>query len=103
MRSVKSGKSIRVLAAAIGAIVFIAALFSALYIVAEADHECCGEDCHICAAVRQCGQILREAFSWTLMTAAVFMAVFFSVFLSFFCRVFIARWTPVSFKVRLNN
>ena len=42
---------------AAGAAVFlmlILLLVSAVYVIAEADHECAGEDCPVCACIRQC-------------------------------------------------
>ena len=35
-------------------------LFSVLYIALEADHDCCGEDCAICAQLRACEDLLRD-------------------------------------------
>ena len=33
-------------------------LFSITYISLESDHDCCGEDCHICECLEACGKTL---------------------------------------------
>jgi hypothetical protein len=45
-------------------------LFSAVYIVLEADHDCGGEDCLVCAQLRACEELLRNL----LLTAALLSA-----------------------------
>ena len=43
-------------------------LFSVLYIALEADHDCCGDDCVICAQLQVCGNLLK-----TLLIAALLL------------------------------
>lgn len=44
-------------------------LFSVLYIALEAEHDCCGEGCAICAQIRVCEDLLRD-----LMTTAALVS-----------------------------
>ncbi len=78
-------------------------VFSSLFIAAEADHDCCGEGCHICYAIQQCESILRAFASISL--SSVFELVLSSVLIiSMVPAVLsIVRNTPVLSKVRLNN
>ncbi len=41
-------------------------LFSVLYIALEADHDCCGEGCSVCAQIRACEDLL-----WNILTAVL--------------------------------
>ena len=45
-------------------------LFSILYIALEADHDYCGEDCAVCAAIRTCENLLRNLLPIALLLAA---------------------------------
>jgi len=54
-------------AAILAAVLALILLFSALFIVLEADHDCHGENCRVCMQIRLCEGLLRQA--------AVFLAV----------------------------
>ena len=43
-------------------------LFSVLYIVFEADHDCCGEGCAVCILLQACENLLQN-----LLPAAAFL------------------------------
>ena len=78
-------------------------LFSAVYIDLEADHDCCGEDCMICAQLRACENLLRNL----LLTAALLSAA------GCFCTLsrviaraasrFVACHSLLALKVKLSN
>ena len=78
-------------------------LFSVLYIAHEADHNCSGEDCAICACIQQCENLLRHSRSAVSFSAAVSLS--FSCLIPFLClsASVLAAETPVSAKIRLNN
>ena len=57
------------LASALAVLLALVMLFSVVYIALEADHDCCGEDCAICAQIQACEDLLRN-----LLTVAVFAA-----------------------------
>jgi len=45
-------------------------LFSVLFIALEADHDCCGEDCVICAQIQFCEDLLRNLITTSVLVAA---------------------------------
>ena len=79
-------------------------LFSISYVTLESDHDCCGEECHICECLEACGNALRlvrtgaGTGSNSVITA---YAVFFFITVVFANAIF-TRGTPVSDKIRLN-
>lgn len=52
-----TAKQIRTLTALLLALVMI---LSISFIALNADHDCCGEDCRICAQIRACEELLRD-------------------------------------------
>ncbi len=91
----------RFAAAILAALILVAATASLFIVVHEADHDCIGEGCPICAVVTVCQNTLK-----TLSVAlAVFAAIAASVcFTVIFITVFNASFhneTPVSLKVKL--
>ncbi len=56
-------------ASVLALLVALVMLFSVLYIALEADHDCCGEGCSVCALIRVCEDLLRD-----LLPAAAFAA-----------------------------
>ncbi len=78
-------------------------LFSAIYVAAEAHHECTGEHCHICARVHQCESILRGLGSGLTApptAAATLISVLLTAVLFAYA---LPKATLVSSKVRLND
>ncbi len=47
------------LASVLAMLVAFIMLFSVLYIAFEADHDCCGEGCSVCAQIQVCKDLLR--------------------------------------------
>lgn len=87
---------LRLLAAA----VVFAMLFSACFLIAEADHECAGEDCPICYQVNLC--------SHTVRFAGIFAAAVFTLFSGTLAVLSLAekpdrRVSLVTLKVKLSN
>lgn len=58
-------------AAVLALLLALVMLFSVLYIALEADHDCCGEDCAICAQLRACQDLLRNLLTLAVLAAAV--------------------------------
>ena len=52
-----TAKQIRTLTALLLALVMI---LSISFIALNADHDCCGEDCRICAQIRACEELLHD-------------------------------------------
>lgn len=93
----------RIAAGIIGIMMLFITLFSAFYIASEADHDCTGEDCSICACIQQCENTLHQTGDGAASQSAVIIpVVFMLVFAVLFVAVF-PQGTLVSRKVRLNN
>lgn len=93
----------RILAGIMGCLLLVMVLFSALYIVEEAEHDCCGETCPICACIEACTAILRPACSGAVkpLCSALCLMLLLRVIRLLSERILVA--TPVSQKVQLNN
>ncbi len=103
MRNANKAKALRIAAGIMGMMLLVIVLFSTFFIAAEADHDCTGEDCPICACMHQCENALRGIGDGT---AAQPSAVIPVLFLLFSAALFVAELpqeTLVSRKVRLNN
>ncbi|MCR4925529.1 MAG: hypothetical protein K5917_04485 [Clostridiales bacterium] len=93
----------KIAALIMGIIMLAIVLFSSLYIMVEADHDCVGEHCHICSCIQQCEKILHQISEAVISYTAVFVC---AVFLSFSTVFIISKLqfkTLVSSKIRLNN
>ncbi len=96
-------KTKRIIAGIIGLTMLFAVLFSAFYISVEADHHCCGEDCPICACIRQCEDILHRL-GCGISEKLFFIIHTFVVLLTAVLFInAVTGNTLVSVKVRLNN
>ena len=62
-----------------GLMLLVFVLFSAFCIAAEADHDCCGEDCPICACIQMCENTLRGNKSGTAVQVSVLIPVLFAL------------------------
>ena len=93
----------RIIAILLAATVLFVMLYSALFIAAEADHDCVGENCPICYQINVCQNMLKN------FSLAVCPAVFSAAFTYILCRSISARtdyaqsYTLVSLKVKLSN
>lgn len=90
-------------AAVLALLVAFLMLFSVLFIALEADHDCCGDDCAVCAQIRACEDLLRN-----LMTASVLVAAAWCLYT--LCRVFADAdccsehpHTLIALKVKLSD
>ncbi len=96
-------KARRAAAGAMGLLMLLIVLFSAFCIAAEADHECTGEDCRICACILRCENTLRgtgDGKSTQLPgVVPVLCVLLFAVLFS----AELLQETLVNGKVRLND
>lgn len=77
-------------------------LFTSAFIIAEADHHCCGEDCHICALILICEQMLKR------LSLFVMFATLIAVSVIGFCliRIYFSRCvntTLVALSVKITG
>lgn len=103
MRNPGASKVLRITAGIMGVMMLFIVLFSAFYIAAEADHDCCGEDCPICACIHQCENILRGIGDGAAVQSAAVAPVILILFAAAFVIAAFSQDTLVSRKVRLNN
>ena len=73
-----------------------------VFVAHEADHECCGHDCPVCAAISVIGRILVSiVLVSAALTAAGTVRAAAASYVSGFSRLRVE--TPVSMKTRLLN
>lgn len=93
----------RIAAGIIGVVMLIIVLSSAFLIAAEADHDCTGEDCPICACIQQCENILHGFGDGTAAQLSAIIPVLFILHNVTLFAVVLPQETLISRKVRLNN
>ena len=103
MRNSSAAKVLRITAGIMGLMMLVLVLFSSFYIAAEADHDCCGEDCPICACIHQCENTLRGIGDGAAVRSAAVAPVILILFAAAFVIATASQDTLVSRKVRLNN
>ena len=103
MRGPNAAKAIRITAGVMGLMMLVIVLYSAVYIAAEADHDCCGEDCPVCACIHQCEITLRGAGGGAQVQLTCIIPIIPVLLAAAFLTAAIPGETPVSGKVRLNN
>ncbi len=103
MRNSSTSKVLRITAGIMGLMMLVLVLFSAFYIAAEADHDCCGEDCPICACIHQCENTLRGIGDGAAVRSAAVAPAILILFAAAFVIAAVSQDTLVSRKVRLNN
>lgn len=91
------------LTSAVAVLVIALVVVSLFYVVLEADHDCCGEGCHICEIIMLCSEMVRKIGICALLLLYVLGVSRLSAvrFKSNHISVFAA--TPVAFRTRLNN
>ena len=93
----------KLFALALCALLVLSVLFSASFVSHEADHDCGGEDCQICAMINKCTELLGDALT-SVAGAAIFGILVYSL-----CRVTGGLgisslfFTPVRLKVKLTD
>ena len=96
-------KKKRIISLIIAVAVFFVMLYSALYIAAEANHDCVGENCPICYQISVCENTLKN------LSLAVCAGAFAAAFTYTLCRSISAcadvtpSYTLVSLKVKLTD
>lgn len=81
------------------ALVLLCAFF---FVAAEAEHDCAGENCAVCALLNTCLRVLRLSFLCAAALLAVELTVMICGIRPFGAAV-ISRFSPVLHKVKLSN
>ena len=93
----------KLLALLVCAMLFLSLVFSISFISHEAEHDCVGEECVICAVISRCAEILER------LLAVSALALLFGAVRSFVICVVCASQSvcsthsPVKLKVKLSN
>lgn len=103
MRHLNTTRSFRIAAGIMGLMMLVFVLFSAFYIAVEADHDCCGEGCPICACIQMCENTLREIVGRTIAKLSALSPVLCIFLIAATFAASIPQETLVSGKVRLND
>ena len=96
-------KKKRIISLVVAVAVFFVMLYSTLYIAAEANHDCVGENCPICYQISVCENTLKN------LSLAVCAVAFAAAFTYTLCRSISAcadvtpSYTLVSIKVKLTD
>lgn len=78
-------------------------LFSVLFIALEADHDCCGDGCAVCAQIQVCEDLLRSLTTvCVLATAAWCLYTLSRVFADTDC-CSVHPHTLIALKVKLSD
>ncbi len=93
----------RALARVLAVVMLAAVILSSCFIAVEADHNCRGENCRICAVINTCLENLKNTVSGSGTAVLAVGSVFFSalVVFSLFSRGYFS--TPVELKVKISN
>ncbi len=85
------------------ALMFSVSLFSAFYVASEADHDCCGEGCPICAHIDQCATMLKSVGEGgVVLGAALLFAVIYLTAIQA-AESILCSFSLVTLKVRMNH
>lgn len=87
----------------IGVLLLAVLLFSVLFVVAEADHDCTHEGCPICACIRICEALLHQFFGMLLVVNHALVLSTIPLSVAAILEFSYTQASPVSNKVRLNN
>ena len=91
----------RFAAAILAAFILVAVAASLFIVVHEADHDCIGEGCPICAVVAVCQNTLKTLFRALAVFAAIAVSVCFAVVFITVFSASVHNETPISLKVKL--
>ena len=103
MRRFMKPESKRITAALLGLLILAAALFSVAFLIAEADHDCAGENCSVCVCIRICTEFLTRQRQKAFVVAETVLPVLCVLLPALVFSAPVTKETPVSGKVRLNN
>lgn len=102
-RAHRSSDSGKITAIFLILVVLLFLLVSTYFIAYEADHECTGEDCPVCALLQISENSLRQLGSGVPAAAAASSLFVLILVMQIFTDESVALPTPVSRKTRLNN
>ena len=96
-------RSKRVFAAILSLLVVFAVFFSAMFILAEADHDCSGEDCPVCRIIMLAEESLKKLSVIFCVIALAVSSLLSATAPRRAADASVSRFTPVLLKVKLSN
>ncbi len=96
-------KHTRRIAAVLASAALLAVIFSCLFLIANAEHDCDGADCRICDQILFCIQTLNPSAAAAPAAALSALAFLFSREKGRSRAPFRTACSPVSLKVKLSN
>ena len=87
----------------IAAFIVVAVLTSLFVVAHEADHDCIGEDCPVCAVIAACQTILKTLRDALVVAAAALVCFVVAASIEKFISIRSSENTPISLKVKLLN
>ena len=103
MHSIELAKLKRNVCGIMASFMLIVFLCSIFVIATESDHDCCGNDCPVCACIRTCESVLRQIGSGTAAGVTTCITIALTGMIVLFYLNICRQETPVTQKVRLNN
>lgn len=92
------------LAAVLLVVLVLVAMATSLFVLAhEADHDCVGEGCSVCAVISLCRNTLKALCGTLIAAATVFECLRFGSEATAAFRAFSSGETPITLKVKLLN
>jgi len=96
-------KTSKKLAAFLSVLFVVALVVSFCFVIAESDHDCSGEDCHVCRAINAVATVFVK-FSLAVIVVLSALSLVFSAATAVSARAENAIFsTPVSLRVKLLN
>ena len=95
--------SVKILAGIVGIMVALSFVFSLFFVTIEADHECEGEECHICRTMEVCEGLLRQSGAAVTSAAVPVAAVWIICLVSVPVMTYVQDKTLVTDKVKMND
>ena len=95
--------SVKILAGIVGIMVALTFVFSLFFVTIEADHECEGEECHICRTLEVCEGLLRQSGAAVTSGAVPVAAVWIICLVSVPVMTYVQDKTLVTDKVKMND
>ena len=93
----------RLAAGILAALVLLAVAASLFVITQEADHDCVGEDCPVCAVIASCRKTLKALCGILIAAALLFASSRLTAALLGVYRVEFFHETPILLRVKLLN
>ncbi|MBC8586893.1 hypothetical protein [Paratissierella segnis] len=81
----------------------LVSLFSLIYIAEEADHDCTGEFCPICACIHIVKQTLKQLSSGIVASFAIISSLIVALAALIAALPILPCSTPINQKIRMNN